>query len=545
MLRPGRLRAAAAFVPIALLALLLRAPIADVPLERDEGEYAYIAQRWMAGDVPYRDAFDQKPPGTFAVYALILAGLGSSVEAIHWGAQGWTLGTLALLFILGRRLDSPTAGGAAAALAAFQLADVGVFGNAANTETFMILPLAAAFLATLEAVARNRPARSLLAGAASAAALLFKQVSLPNLVLCALLLLAARRRAVLLASFAAGAAAALLPALGYFAAAGAWDPFVDCVLEHNVKYAAQVPLAAYPGAFRTAMARILITSWPVYALAAWGLIVTVRDRCAPRAEGRLALAAWTAAALVGVAAGGFFRPHYFIQLVPGVALLAGLGAADLGRRLPGVRVARWPPHALAALAVLIGLASAPWYWRPGDRIAKCRRIYGANPFAEAETVGRFLAEHTRPDERVLIFGSEPQILFHAGRRSATRYIFMYPLTAPFDDARRRQRELLDELTRHPPRMAVSIMTPESFGASADTPGLLFAEVAAMLDRDYDVVAVAPLIGDRGRVDWLTGDAARLAFAQRPPPTARSPFWCQLSVWAREGPPATPSRPDAG
>src|SRR5262249_42370580 len=48
------------------LALMLRWPIAAIPLERDEGEYAYIAQRWLAGEVPYKGSFDQKPPGVFA-----------------------------------------------------------------------------------------------------------------------------------------------------------------------------------------------------------------------------------------------------------------------------------------------------------------------------------------------------------------------------------------------------------------------------------------------------------------------------------------------
>ncbi len=51
------------YLPLALVILLsvvLRAGIVSIPLERDEGEYAYIAQRWLAGDVPYRDAFDQK-----------------------------------------------------------------------------------------------------------------------------------------------------------------------------------------------------------------------------------------------------------------------------------------------------------------------------------------------------------------------------------------------------------------------------------------------------------------------------------------------------
>ena len=50
------------FVVAAVVFVGVRAAYLDVPLERDEGEYAYIAQRALLGEVPYRDAFDQKPP---------------------------------------------------------------------------------------------------------------------------------------------------------------------------------------------------------------------------------------------------------------------------------------------------------------------------------------------------------------------------------------------------------------------------------------------------------------------------------------------------
>jgi hypothetical protein len=48
----------------ALLALVFLARLGalDVPLERDEGAYAYIAAQWRSGLIPYRDVFDHKPP---------------------------------------------------------------------------------------------------------------------------------------------------------------------------------------------------------------------------------------------------------------------------------------------------------------------------------------------------------------------------------------------------------------------------------------------------------------------------------------------------
>ncbi len=100
-LRRGHLaRAAVAAALIAVFALL-RAPYVSVPLERDEGEYAYIAQRLLEGDVPYRDAFDQKPPGVFLAYAMAFVSFGQSIESIHWLLYLWTAAT-ALAWTAGR-----------------------------------------------------------------------------------------------------------------------------------------------------------------------------------------------------------------------------------------------------------------------------------------------------------------------------------------------------------------------------------------------------------------------------------------------------------
>src|SRR5262245_42074922 len=160
------------FVGVFLFACVMRWPIAAIPLERDEGEYAYIAQRWWLGDVPYRDSFDQKPPGAFVAYALIQKTVGTSPAAIHWGTQVYTLGTLALIFFIGRELFGPTEGLLAALFAAFMTADLCVLGQSANTEIFMILPLTASFLATLLARERRSALWGLLAGVCGSLALL-------------------------------------------------------------------------------------------------------------------------------------------------------------------------------------------------------------------------------------------------------------------------------------------------------------------------------------------------------------------------------------
>jgi hypothetical protein len=41
-------------------------------------------------------------------------------------------------------------------------------------------------------------------------------------------------------------------------------------------------------------------------------------------------------------------------------------------------------------------------------------------------VASYLKEHTEPEDHLAILGSEPQIYFYSGRKSATGYIYTYP-----------------------------------------------------------------------------------------------------------------------
>lgn len=57
-------------------------------------------------------------------------------------------------------------------------------------------------------------------------------------------------------------------------------------------------------------------------------------------------------------------------------------------------------------------------------------MYGLNPFDYSAAIADEIRHNTTRADKVLIIGSEPQILFYARRRSATRYIFFSPLAAP-------------------------------------------------------------------------------------------------------------------
>src|SRR5438067_7424263 len=65
-----------------LLVIAVRVRVRDMPLERDEGEYAYAGQLILQGVPPYKEAYNMKLPGTYAAYAAIMAVFGQTRSGI-------------------------------------------------------------------------------------------------------------------------------------------------------------------------------------------------------------------------------------------------------------------------------------------------------------------------------------------------------------------------------------------------------------------------------------------------------------------------------
>src|SRR5208282_3182955 len=57
----------------------------EMPLERDEGEYAYAGQLMLQGIPPYQLAYNMKFPGVYFAYAALMKIFGETPPGIHAG----------------------------------------------------------------------------------------------------------------------------------------------------------------------------------------------------------------------------------------------------------------------------------------------------------------------------------------------------------------------------------------------------------------------------------------------------------------------------
>jgi hypothetical protein len=263
------------------------------------------------------------------------------------------------------------------------------------------------------------------------------------------------------------------------------------VLLHNLDYSLQHSFGQGLEILGDVLGWLAPSQLALWRGAAAGLFI---PRAAPPRV-RAFLGGQLAAAALGGSVGLHFRPHYFVTLLPALCGLAGLAGGAAAER---VLRARRAPAAWLGLAALASLALVPVvlgdrsFLFAGSPRAVARELYGLNPFPESPAIAEHIARRSQPSDSVLVVGSEPQILFHARRRSATRYILFYPLTGPFPDALARQREALREIDERRPLYVVWVQVAASLLVDEKSERWIFAELSRRLRRDYRIeLAVHP------------------------------------------------------
>src|SRR5262245_5043963 len=89
----------------AALLVLLRLPSLVQPMGADQALYAYVGERILDGGLPYRDAWDQKPPAIHFLYAALRA--VSHADAVVPAADlAAAAATAWILYLLGTKLGA-------------------------------------------------------------------------------------------------------------------------------------------------------------------------------------------------------------------------------------------------------------------------------------------------------------------------------------------------------------------------------------------------------------------------------------------------------
>jgi hypothetical protein len=501
----GGLVAVAAFA-VLLPILASRIAFAASPLGTDQGLYVTIAEMIHRGGVPWRDAFELKPPGTYYLYAAVLAGAPDYAQQCIFHGRPfpandgiriacaqlrlsafdglYALVTAAVVGLIGRSLFGTAAGWLAAILFAIFASMFEVARYGGLPDQHILLPLALAYAATFRFDRVGHGRWLVLAGALGASAALFKQTGVLDLAAICIYLIV---RALVDRGVAGGVLDAIrncaLVALGaamvwgvtcaIFARIGVLGDLLDQAILFNILYvAAPVDRLNIIKSGLAQSLRVFTESQGGLWLAALGGVLLLPR--AIRTDRRLGLLiAWTAAACCSIALGNArFSQYYYIVLVPPLSLLGAWGLVALWQRSETFERV-WIAAVAGGLLIFSGQAQAQilqdaWY----QRITSTR-------WTPEENVGGALRE---AQGSLYIWGNASQVYALSGRPPASRYLHSLALSNDFlinPRAPMYRADLMAHLRANPPRW-IGIDTPWlTAQQSAD-----FAELRQFISEQY-------------------------------------------------------------
>jgi len=505
-----------ALLVVLLLTSAVRIRLLNVPLERDEGEYAYTAQLLLAGHAPFDGAYSLKLPGTAMMYAGSFLAFGQSVAAIRFGLLLVNVATVLLLVGIGKKIGGSTVAFATGATFAFASLSVSVFGFSANTEHYAILFVVAGTYLLL--AYRERPTwfRALLVGLALGIALLMKQHAALFALWAFLWLwwyarkqLTVRQTFFNVSSFAVATLAPLALLVLYVWARGTLPAMTFWTWTYARAYAAIAPVGGAAQNFIIAGAGILITLGGILALAALGLGNVFRP---PRGNERWFVATWIIASSIALSIGFYFRGHYFILILPALCVCAGLGVRAIAQflnRHHGKRVALVGAAAVLGLVLLWVAAREVSYWFRYSANEFSMRAYPFEDFTTYREIANDVAKLVRPGDRMAVVGSEPELLFYSHTVSVTGYLYMYPFLEQQPYRERMFEEFTREVEGGRPDILVVVADHFSWGGQPWEVDHPVWQWLTGYQKSYDIVLQREL-----PVQWKISSARQQALPKR-------------------------------
>ncbi|MGA3267262.1 MAG: glycosyltransferase family 39 protein [Verrucomicrobiota bacterium] len=532
-------------VLVLVLVAAVRLRLLNFPLERDEGEYAYAGQLMLQGTPPYQLAYNMKFPGTYAAYAVILKLFGETPAGIHFGVLCLTTLTALMLFWLGRQIPDRTAGMVAATFYTVLAASPSMVGLAGHATHF------AAFFATAGLCAMWRARQHDHLPVIAAAGFLFGMAILMKQHGAVLALWAAvfftgstlgrsdisfGRRLGAIAIF--GAAMILPFALCCLILwrAGVFVKFWFWTVKYAWQYASIVPLSESPRFLWQGSRHALVQGCWLLLFAGAGAVLLWFDR--RLAKARLWVSTFGVASVLSVFPDFYFRKHYFLLMLPGMALLAGTAVSSLcqlrEQKTAGAGPQNWPVW-IYALTLIITILTCAQIWFRQTPTQAARTTYQADPFPEAEEVAKFIRANSAPSERLAVLGSEPELYFLSRRHSVTGYIYTYGMMEPQPFAQQMQEGMIHDIETSRPRLIVFVDAPLSWFRQPDSDPHIFNWWDAY-QTNYSLVALADVLSSNTTVYAWGADAVKRYGVAR---------GSALEVYQRKAaPPASPSAPAA-
>jgi hypothetical protein len=487
---------------------------------RDQGIYAAVADAVLRGEMPYRDAWDFKPPGIFLIFALARGLFGQTMLAPRLvevaGLVLLVIGFTRLGGVFFGKKRVGLIGGALAALVHAQLE----FWHTGQPEAFGgFLTVGALVLTVANKSGKERWLAWLGVGGAFGCAFLLKPPLAGGALVCAAYAVRVEQgrrnegwRAAVppLLMFAVGGLLPIALCGLWFRLNGAWADLRWTMFDFTPGYTAlSWEGRDAPETFYWATEELF---FKFSALNAAGLLaaLVIAPMHSREREGLFLVLGVISVQLAGVCMQGKFFAYHYSATLPLVAFLAGLGLYKLWRRcLMGgaVGVVVFVLFVIVTAIMRTAARDLDSFW---DRsAARMRYLLRIGPYETKEMLDRELTavadynfdadqrlalamrRRTPESAPVFVWGFEPMVYLLADRKPASRFIYNVPQRVQWAQVRARST-LMADLARCPPQL-IAVQSNDVFpsvtGDDLDSRRALrtFPELSVLIERDYELI----------------------------------------------------------
>jgi len=481
------------------LTCFVRFRFLGVPLERDEGEYAYMAwQLLLNGALPYTETISLKLPGIHFVYVIILAIFGETPSSIHLALLFTNIATSFLIFLLGKRFYDGSVGIFGGASFLVMTLTPSAHGFWANSEHFVIFFAMGSFLSMIVALDNEDKRYLFLSGVLLGISILIKQHAIFFWMFGFFYFMYCKKQTEDFAGifskaliFVTGSLIPVILVFFIYYAAGNFDEIWFWTVKYAFEYVSYIPPKDAVSQFLRNFAPILNNNLWILFLSLLGVVSVCWDKTIRSKYafffGLLVFS------FIAITPGFYFRKHYFILLVPSLSMFAGIGASSFLKLSPTRHGLKFSFLLCALFIILV----TPLFTQKNilfkmSSFEIMRHTYGLNPFSESIKLSAYIKKNTNIEDAIAILGSEPQVYYLSQRKSATRFIYMYPLTDGNKYGRVLQAEMIKELENSQPKYILLVNIYTSWLWDKKSSRLLKVWAQDYLEKEYKLSGVVSI-----------------------------------------------------
>lgn len=497
-----------------LTVYIVRSNFLLIPFERDEGIYGYYGKLLLEGKIPYKDFYEQKFPGLFYFYGFMVSMFGDTVKGLHTGFMYLNILTIIIIFFTSRILFSPIAAILSASTFAFVSLTPNLSGFTVQAEHGVAFFISLGLLFYALYNSKQKWYYNFLMGISFGFAIMTKTSGL-FLVLWGGIIIILDYLFTKDKTFKKIIIQTLIYSSGVFVVIGIFflliflkGSFSDMIFwtyQIPKNYVSKVPFeegVKYFGYTKDAILQNYKFFWYHSLLAV--ILCLLKTMPWKLKFFGITLLAFS---FLTIVPGFYFYGHYWIQTIPGLSIVTGLTYYTITTlctnyfkiKFEGLKYIYLFIFAIVIYSHTSALKS--YYFKPNyERIL--RSVYGNNPFPESMEIGNWINANSKPEDNIVLLGSEPQIYFYTKKHSPSRHAYFAAIVDNVPQHKEWQREFVKGVENAKPKYLVYFNHPISLFVQPNTDKYVFEWANTYVTANYHLVGLVDMIeGQHSNYLW--------------------------------------------